>query len=96
MQGFNIPLSPEQERAAAAADKAQQAALQQQEMDRMRRTLEEQLRTELNDVLAANEASGWRQYLCCCMPKKQVRIRTTQELEMQNDGTSLLHTAPEL
>jgi hypothetical protein len=40
-------------------------------MERMRRTVEEQLRSELNDALAKHNKSTWRDMFCCCFPRKQ-------------------------
>jgi hypothetical protein len=51
-----------------------QAALREAELERMRRTVEEQLRSELNDALAKHNKSTWRDMLCCCFPRKQ-RVR---------------------
>jgi hypothetical protein len=40
-------------------------------VERMRRTIEEQLRSELNDALAKHNKSTWRDMFCCCFPRKQ-------------------------
>jgi len=71
---FTVGLSPqaESERAAwLAEERARQEAFQQAETAKMRRTIEDQLRVELNDVLAKNSFS-WREAFCCCFPKKTV------------------------
>lgn len=41
----------------------------QAEIDKMRRTIEDQLRRELDDVLAVHNKTTWRDYLCCCCPR---------------------------
>jgi hypothetical protein len=48
-----------------------QAALKKAEVERMRRTIEEQLRSELNDALAKHNKTTWRDMFCCCFPRKQ-------------------------
>eukprot|EP00878_Enallax_costatus_P028000 GHUV01030195.1.p1 GENE.GHUV01030195.1~~GHUV01030195.1.p1 ORF type:complete len:340 (+),score=113.06 GHUV01030195.1:602-1621(+) len=83
---FDAGLSPAQEE---EQERARQAALKQAEMDKMRRTLEDQLRRELNDALAVHNKTTWRDYLCCCFPRK-VRVRTDTELAIRDESEKKL------
>jgi hypothetical protein len=69
---FVVPLSPEEQHAAIEEEKARLAAFQQVELMNMRRTIEDKLRNELQDVLASHHKQSLRDYLCCCLPRKQV------------------------
>lgn len=76
---FTVGLSPQAEAERAswlAEERARQEAFQQAETAKMRRTIEDQLRVELNDVLAKNSFS-WREAFCCCFPKKTVSVQST-------------------
>uniref|UniRef100_A0A383V6X7 C2 NT-type domain-containing protein n=1 Tax=Tetradesmus obliquus TaxID=3088 RepID=A0A383V6X7_TETOB len=83
---FSVGLSPDEERAAAEQEKARLAAMKEVEVERMRRNIEEQLRSELNDALAKHNKTTWRDMFCCCFPRKQgVRI-TSQEMGAMDDN----------
>jgi hypothetical protein len=75
---FTVGLSPQAEAERAiwlAEERARQEAFQQAESAKLRRTIEDQLRVELNDVLAKSSFS-WRDVFCCCLPKRAVSDRT--------------------
>ena len=73
-QGFHVGPSPylEAERAALEEEKAKHVEMQQLEADRIRRTVEDQLRAELDEMLAAHASGGWKAIFCCCFPRKEV------------------------
>jgi hypothetical protein len=74
---FTVGLSPQAEAERAvwlAEERARQEAFQQVESAKLRRTIEDQLRVELNDVLAKSSRS-WRDIFCCCFPKRMVSTR---------------------
>eukprot|EP00879_Flechtneria_rotunda_P014158 GHRR01014794.1.p1 GENE.GHRR01014794.1~~GHRR01014794.1.p1 ORF type:complete len:253 (+),score=85.94 GHRR01014794.1:185-943(+) len=87
---FEVGLSPEEEKAAIQQEKARQAAFQQAELQKMRQKMEDQLRMELNDALSQHSQRSWRDIFCCCLPTKQVRIRTTHELVNRAEDESTL------
>eukprot|EP00775_Hariotina_reticulata_P009982 gene9982-10137_t len=88
---FVIPLSPEEQHAAIEQEKARLAAFQQAELVNIRRTIEDKLRSELNDVLASHNKTSWRDYLCCCLPRKQVvHMHTSTELARQHESERTL------
>ncbi|KAF8068253.1 hypothetical protein HT031_001940 [Scenedesmus sp. PABB004] len=89
---FSAGLSPQEERAAAEQEKARQAAFSAAEVDRMRRTLEEQLRAELHDALAKHHGSSWRDWLCCCCGPRApaAHARANQELAAQREEEGML------
>jgi hypothetical protein len=71
---FTVGLSPQAEAERAvwlAEERARQEAFQQAESAKLRRTIEDQLRVELNDVLSKSSRS-WRDLFCCCFPKHVV------------------------
>lgn len=73
---FTVGLSPQAEAERAvwlAEERARQEAFQQVESAKLRRTIEDQLRVELNDVLAKSSRC-WRDIFCCCFPKHVVSI----------------------
>lgn len=75
---FTVGLSPQAEAERAAwlvEERARQEAFQQAEAAKLRRTIEDQLRVELNDVLAKSSFS-WRDAFCCCLPKRAVSLHT--------------------
>lgn len=65
---FSVGPSPleEQHKAALAQQAAAAAAFQQAELAEMRRTIEDQLRGELQDALARHSGRSWRDLFCCC------------------------------
>jgi hypothetical protein len=75
VQGFSVGPSPhlEAERAALEAEKAKHIEMQHQEVEKIKRTVEDQLRAELDEMLAAHASGGWRAIFCCCFPRKEVR-----------------------
>lgn len=55
-----------------AEERTRQEAFQAAESAKIRRTIEDQLRVELNEVLAQHSGINWRSIFCCCWPKRQV------------------------
>lgn len=79
---FTVGLSPQAEMERAVwlqEERMRQEAFQQAESAKLRRTIEDQLRVELNDVLEQHSFT-WRSIFCCCFPKRKVRAAVFQRL----------------
>lgn len=85
---FSVGLSPDEERAALEQDKARQAAFHAAEVERMRHTIEEQLRSELHEALAKHQGRSWRDLFCCCWPRRLVRAPVCHSLHASGQSSA--------
>lgn len=83
---FTVGLSPQAEaerNSWLAEERVRQAAFQEAETARIRRTVEDQLRAELQDALASRNRFSWRSIFCCCFPRTQVRSITGNRFQQK-------------